>query len=247
MIAALVSQVRGLAVFDDGGSLGVLLEEHGEPKRLPEPALTRLLRGAGDVEALNVGDLGELRDALAERRIREEALHAALLLISGESSMELRRVAALTWARLTSTQVRPIVNGAVPDLGDLGFEAREPSALAWWGKPLSATECWVEGVLMALPAPPTADFSGTLMLLSERSRAVIRRVQARQPRIRAVHAAFLGACRKLGVQSMAPLRSRAVREGWFRALVLDEQPVPAKTDHAARFLAAWVELAESAD
>jgi hypothetical protein len=100
VISALVSQSRGLAVFDDGETTAALLGVESEPQALPESELSRLLRGAPDVEALTLPGLPELRAALHERNLREQVLHAILLVIDGQSSMALRVTAGATLARL---------------------------------------------------------------------------------------------------------------------------------------------------
>ena len=59
----MISQVRGLAVFDGGRRVMALLQEGGEPTVVPPRALARLLRGAGDVESSSVPDLTALHGA----------------------------------------------------------------------------------------------------------------------------------------------------------------------------------------
>lgn len=100
MISALVSQSRGLAVFDDGETTAALLGVESEPRVLPESELSRLLRGAQDVEAMALPGLPELRAVLRERHLREQVLHALLLVIDGQSSKALRVTAGATLARL---------------------------------------------------------------------------------------------------------------------------------------------------
>lgn len=100
MISALVSQSRGVAIFDDGGSTAALLDGESEPRMLPESELSRLLRGAHDVEALTLPGVPELRAALGERHLREQVLHAILLVIDGQSSRALRVTAGATLARV---------------------------------------------------------------------------------------------------------------------------------------------------
>jgi Bacterial regulatory protein, Fis family len=96
MISALVSQSKGLAVFDDGERAAALLDAESEPRVLTERELSRLLRGAHDIEALVLPGLPELRVVLHDRRLREQVLHATLLLIDGQSSMSLRTTAGTT-------------------------------------------------------------------------------------------------------------------------------------------------------
>ena len=104
MISALVSQSRGLAVFDDGEKTAALLEVESEPRALPESELARLLRGAQDVEALTLPGLPELRAALRERHLRERVLHAILLVLDGQSSAALRTTAGATLAQLAAPE-----------------------------------------------------------------------------------------------------------------------------------------------
>jgi len=100
VISALVSQSRGLAVFDDGERPAALLSAESEPLVLAERELSRLLRGAHDIEALVLTGLPELRAVLHERRLREQVLHATLLFIDGQSSRSLRTTAGATLIRL---------------------------------------------------------------------------------------------------------------------------------------------------
>lgn len=102
MISALVSQSKGLAVFDDGKRAAALLDAESEPLVLTEQELSRLLRGAHDIEALVLPGLPELRVVLHELRLREQVLHATLLLIDGQSSMSLRTTAGATLIRLAT-------------------------------------------------------------------------------------------------------------------------------------------------
>lgn len=102
MISALVSQSKGLAVFDDGKRAAALLDAESEPRVLTERELSRLLRGAHDIEALVLPGLPELRAVLHERRLREQVLHATLLLIDGQSSMSLRATAGTTLVGLAA-------------------------------------------------------------------------------------------------------------------------------------------------
>jgi Bacterial regulatory protein, Fis family len=231
VISALVSQARGLAVFDDGESLAVLLGEDAEPEVRGASELSRLLRGASDIEALSLPGLPDLRAALHERRLREEALHAALLLIDGESSMALRGKAATTLARVLSAELRswPVI---ADENGQAETRAARPNVI----------ERWVEGVLMSTPAPPEVDFSGAQALLPGDTGILIRRVEEHQPRIRAVCSAFVAGCRKLGVSPRSPLRRRAVDLGWFRALVLGEIVFLGESDEAWELFEEWISI-----
>ncbi len=212
MISALISQSRGLAVLDDGKILAVLADEDAQPRTVTEPEASLLLRGTHDLEALSLPGLSDLRAALHERCLREEALHAVLLLIDGQSSIALRATAAASVEHLISADpsAHPVVR-------------------------------WVEGVLMSVPAPPEVDFVGARALLRDRDvAALIRRVEAYQPRIRALFAAFGSVCRKLGVAARSALRRRAVEEGWFRALVLGERLMLEVSDEAWGLVEQWV-------
>lgn len=103
MISALVSQSRGLAVFDGGEQLAALLGAESEPLVLTERELSRLLQGAHDIEALVLPSLSDLRATLHERALREQVLHATLLFIDGQSSMSLRTTAGATLIRLAAS------------------------------------------------------------------------------------------------------------------------------------------------
>lgn len=102
MIPALISQVKGLAAFDDGKAvryLSVLALD--EISNDDFKILGRSLATAPDLEKIEVADLRALRNHLLMRRSREEALFAALLLLDGTNSPEIRKLAA---AELTSSR-----------------------------------------------------------------------------------------------------------------------------------------------
>lgn len=97
MITALISQSRGIAVFDDGTRLGLMDVRSLDTCRYDDQRrFAYLLANASDVEALEVSDLSALRRHLRLRREREELLHAALILLDSMRTNRLRAFAANT-------------------------------------------------------------------------------------------------------------------------------------------------------
>jgi hypothetical protein len=94
MILALISQVKGLAAFDDGKVVRFI-----NASRISEISLddggyfSKSLSEAPDLESLEVEDVIGLRKHLQVRRNREELLHASLVLLESSWSKEVRRLA----------------------------------------------------------------------------------------------------------------------------------------------------------
>jgi hypothetical protein len=96
MIPALISQSKGMAIFDDGKRIACL-----DIAGLDEPSYDvnrHLLRfqGACDVEPIEVEDVEALSTHLQMRKEREEMLQALVVLIDGAYSKEFRSLAAKT-------------------------------------------------------------------------------------------------------------------------------------------------------
>jgi hypothetical protein len=99
MIPALISQVKGLAAFDDGNGVRYLSVLALDQIAYDDfEILGRALSTAPDLEKIEVADLSALRNHLLMRRSREEALFAALSLLDGKNSPEIRRLAAVELA-----------------------------------------------------------------------------------------------------------------------------------------------------
>lgn len=95
MIPALISQIKGIAIFDDGAQFGVLdVLRMNMPFFCDEQRAMHLISDAPDLEHLEVIDVASLRTHLLIRKSREELLRAALILLDGERSAALREQAA---------------------------------------------------------------------------------------------------------------------------------------------------------
>lgn len=185
MIPTLVSQSRGIGVFDDGTGLGVLDGSSLEPVTRDEPTIARLLHGARDIEALEVENLQALTRHLVLRRDRETLLHATLLLCDATRTDELRTLAAQTWVEAATDEVWP----------------------------------WVQGVLLATPAPTGADFLGAASRVGERG-APLKEIAELQPAVIAVDRAWRAIPQdRFNGQSREDAKAAAVRAGHFGALV----------------------------
>ena len=114
MIRVLISQTRGVAVFDDGRRLGLLdVRSPDTPEYLADHVAARALSEASDLESLQVVDLPALRAHLELRRRRQELLHAALILLDGERTDELRAEAAKALNRDFSVETWEWVEGVL--------------------------------------------------------------------------------------------------------------------------------------
>lgn len=97
MITALLSQVKGMAVFDDGNQIGYLsVSDLEHPVYGAAPLLARAIQESSDLESLQVADLAALRTHLRIRQSREEMLHATLLLLDGTRPQHVRDLAAVS-------------------------------------------------------------------------------------------------------------------------------------------------------
>lgn len=95
MIPALISQVKGLAVLDYFDKYVVLdIHKPSEPYLADGQTVARLLSNATDIEAIEVLDMSALQTHLEIRKNREELLFAALILLDGERSENVRQEAA---------------------------------------------------------------------------------------------------------------------------------------------------------
>jgi hypothetical protein len=114
MIAALISQVKGLAVFDTDDCLCfVSASQLGEILYDEQGFYEREVAEAPDLEAIEVEDLDSLRKHLAMRRSREELLHATLILLDTAWSRELRETAARTITQELSSEDFAWVQGVL--------------------------------------------------------------------------------------------------------------------------------------
>jgi hypothetical protein len=93
---------------------------------------------------------------------------------------------------------------------------------------------------MSVPAPPQADLGGAIAMLPKAAARVFLRVRDRQAFVRRASAAFMAACRRLGLGPHAPVRARAAREGWFRELADGREVGLAGDDEAQPLIDAWV-------
>jgi hypothetical protein len=136
MIHALISQTRGIAVFDDGDRIGVLdVCSPESPQYLADHIAAQTLSEASDLESLEVTDLPALRAHLRLRRRRQEALHAVLILLDGERSDELRAAAAKALEEALPEEILGWVEGVLmsaplPELAD-------PRRAKTWKTPFS--------------------------------------------------------------------------------------------------------------
>ena len=95
MISALISQVKGLAVFDDGEQLGILsVEKINNPRSGTEAECARIIHDAADLEVISVEDIDSLGKHLLLREDRENILQASLILLDKEHSLEIHSRAA---------------------------------------------------------------------------------------------------------------------------------------------------------
>jgi len=133
MILALLSQAKGVAVFDDGTRLGYIRPQSSAAHYASDHQLAKIIQGATDLEPLSVADLHALYTHLRLRMQRGELLHAAIVMLCSEFSPEVRSLAA---SRVAASDESPDWNWAqgilastpMPEESNLSFVDKLPKA-----------------------------------------------------------------------------------------------------------------------